>query len=54
LRIDFISDVACPWCVIGLRGLLKALEAVQGGQPPSVFEQAIREMISAKPQTTAS
>ena len=27
LRIDFVSDVACPWCVIGLRSLLKALEA---------------------------
>lgn len=30
LRIDFVSDVACPWCVIGLRGLLKALDAVGG------------------------
>lgn len=28
LHIDFVSDVACPWCVIGLRGLLKALDAV--------------------------
>ncbi len=28
LRIDFVSDIACPWCVIGLRGLLQALEAV--------------------------
>ncbi len=28
LRIDFVSDVACPWCVIGLRGLLQALDAV--------------------------
>jgi predicted DsbA family dithiol-disulfide isomerase len=28
LRIDFISDVACPWCVVGLRGLLNALETV--------------------------
>jgi predicted DsbA family dithiol-disulfide isomerase len=28
LRIDFISDVACPWCVIGLRSLLRAIEAV--------------------------
>lgn len=28
LRIDFISDVACPWCVIGLRSLLQALDAV--------------------------
>lgn len=26
LRIDFVSDVACPWCVIGLRSLLKALD----------------------------
>lgn len=25
LRIDFVSDVACPWCVVGLRSLLKAL-----------------------------
>ncbi len=28
LRIDFVSDVACPWCVVGLRSLQKALEAV--------------------------
>jgi predicted DsbA family dithiol-disulfide isomerase len=28
LRIDFVSDVACPWCVIGLRSLMRALDAV--------------------------
>jgi len=28
LRIDFVSDVACPWCVIGLRSLTRALDAV--------------------------
>ena len=28
LRIDFVSDVACPWCVVGLRSLQRALEAV--------------------------
>jgi predicted DsbA family dithiol-disulfide isomerase len=28
LRIDFVSDVACPWCVIGLRSLKQALDAV--------------------------
>lgn len=28
LRIDFVSDVVCPWCVIGLRGLRQALDAV--------------------------
>ena len=25
LKIDFVSDVVCPWCVIGLRGLEAAL-----------------------------
>jgi len=26
MRIDFVSDVSCPWCVIGLKSLEKALE----------------------------
>ncbi|MBL8543513.1 MAG: DsbA family oxidoreductase [Hyphomonadaceae bacterium] len=30
LRIDFISDIACPWCVIGLRSLLVALNNLDG------------------------
>jgi predicted DsbA family dithiol-disulfide isomerase len=30
LRIDFVSDVVCPWCVIGLKGLEKALEKLKG------------------------
>lgn len=25
LRIDFVSDISCPWCIIGLRGLEDAL-----------------------------
>ena len=25
LKIDFVSDVSCPWCVIGLRSLEQAL-----------------------------
>ncbi|KPC32813.1 2-hydroxychromene-2-carboxylate isomerase family protein [Pseudomonas syringae pv. cilantro] len=28
LKIDFISDVSCPWCVIGLRALDQALEVL--------------------------
>ena len=28
MQIDFVSDVSCPWCVIGLRGLEQALDAV--------------------------
>lgn len=27
LRIDIVSDVVCPWCVIGYRQLAQALEA---------------------------
>ena len=29
LKIDFVSDVSCPWCVIGLRALDQALAKVQ-------------------------
>ena len=28
IRIDFVSDVSCPWCVIGLKSLVQALENV--------------------------
>ena len=27
-KIDFVSDVSCPWCVIGLRSLERALERI--------------------------
>ena len=30
LKIDFVSDVVCPWCVIGLRGLESALARLAG------------------------
>jgi predicted DsbA family dithiol-disulfide isomerase len=30
LRIDFVSDVSCPWCVIGLRALDQALSTLAG------------------------
>jgi predicted DsbA family dithiol-disulfide isomerase len=25
MKIDFVSDFSCPWCIIGLRGLEEAL-----------------------------
>ena len=28
LKIDFVSDIACPWCVIGLKALEQALERI--------------------------
>jgi predicted DsbA family dithiol-disulfide isomerase len=30
LKIDFVSDVVCPWCVIGLGGLQEALDRLAG------------------------
>jgi predicted DsbA family dithiol-disulfide isomerase len=30
MRIDFVSDVACPWCAIGLNALERALERIGG------------------------
>ena len=30
LKIDFVSDISCPWCAIGLSSLLQALARVEG------------------------
>jgi predicted DsbA family dithiol-disulfide isomerase len=30
LKIDFVSDVSCPWCVIGLKSLESALASLKG------------------------
>lgn len=30
LRIDFVSDVVCPWCAVGLASLEQALKRLQG------------------------
>lgn len=30
LKIDFVSDVVCPWCAVGLGGLETALERLEG------------------------
>lgn len=30
LKIDFVSDIACPWCAVGLGALEQALETLQG------------------------
>jgi len=29
MKIDFVSDVSCPWCAIGLRNLETALERIE-------------------------
>ncbi|WP_439588408.1 DsbA family oxidoreductase [Hydrogenophaga sp.] len=30
LKIDFVSDVSCPWCAVGLGALEEALQGLQG------------------------
>jgi predicted DsbA family dithiol-disulfide isomerase len=30
LKIDFVSDVSCPWCIIGLKSLEQALARMNG------------------------
>lgn len=33
MKIEFVSDVACPWCAVGLNSLEQALERI-GGEIP--------------------
>ncbi|WP_324732576.1 DsbA family oxidoreductase [Pseudomonas paeninsulae] len=63
LRIDIVSDVVCPWCIIGYRQLAKALEAtgtaheihwhpfeLNPGMPPE--GQSLRDHVAEKYGTT--
>jgi predicted DsbA family dithiol-disulfide isomerase len=36
LHIDFVSDVACPWCAVGLASLERALENLGGAVPVEI------------------
>ena len=36
MKIDFVSDVACPWCVVGLGGLERALENLKDVVEPEI------------------
>ena len=39
MRIDFVSDVACPWCAVGLNALERALERIGGDIPVEMHFQ---------------
>lgn len=39
LRIDFVSDVACPWCAIGLASLQLALQKLAGSVQAEIHLQ---------------
>lgn len=36
MKIDFVSDIVCPWCVIGLRALERAIDAAADVVKPTV------------------
>ena len=39
LRIDFVSDVSCPWCAVGLKSLQAALARVAPDITPEIHFQ---------------
>jgi predicted DsbA family dithiol-disulfide isomerase len=39
LHIDFVSDVACPWCAVGLASLEQALQKLGGEVPVDLHFQ---------------
>jgi predicted DsbA family dithiol-disulfide isomerase len=39
LKIDFVSDVSCPWCVIGLKSLETALKRLAGNVEAEIHFQ---------------
>lgn len=39
LRIDFVSDVACPWCAVGLASLQQALANLDGSVQADIHLQ---------------
>jgi predicted DsbA family dithiol-disulfide isomerase len=36
MKIDFVSDIVCPWCVIGLRALEQAIDAAADVVAPTI------------------
>jgi predicted DsbA family dithiol-disulfide isomerase len=39
LRIDFVSDIACPWCAVGLASLQQALSKLDGSVAADIHLQ---------------
>jgi len=39
MKIDFVSDIACPWCAVGLNALEKALEKIGDDIPVELHFQ---------------
>lgn len=56
LTIDVVSDVACPWCVIGYKHLEQALEQLNGELSVDLTWHAfeLRRIRHSKAKTGAS
>jgi len=39
MKIDFVSDIACPWCAVGLNALEIALQRIGGDIPVEIHFQ---------------
>ncbi len=39
MRIDFVSDITCPWCALGLHALEQAIARVAGSVPVTLHLQ---------------
>jgi predicted DsbA family dithiol-disulfide isomerase len=50
LKIDFVSDVSCPWCAIGLASLERALERLEGNVTPELHFQPFELNPAMPPQ----
>lgn len=50
IRIDFVSDVSCPWCVVGLKSLEQALEKLQGTVKADIHFQPFELNVNMAPE----
>jgi predicted DsbA family dithiol-disulfide isomerase len=39
MKIDFVSDIACPWCAVGLNALETALKNIGADIPVTIYMQ---------------
>jgi predicted DsbA family dithiol-disulfide isomerase len=50
IRIDFVSDVSCPWCVIGLKSLEQALAKLDGTVQAEIHFQPFELNVNMPPE----
>lgn len=50
IRIDFVSDVSCPWCVVGLKSLEQALDKLQDTVKAEIHFQPFELNVNMGPE----